>query len=92
VRELKWAGQDKRETVASEVVHWVQVAKDRVRAEERGRYIIMNLISYKMVENLTKVAGQLPRYQVLLVLERAACAPSTAVSHNGALNFVCTRM
>jgi hypothetical protein len=61
------------------------VAKDRVRAEDRGKYMIMDLISYKMVENLTKVAGQLPGYQLLLVLERAACAPSTAVLHNGAV-------
>jgi hypothetical protein len=67
VTELQWAGQDKRDSVASEVVHWIEVAKDRVRLEGRGRYMIIDLISYKMVENFTKMAGQLPGYQVLLV-------------------------
>jgi hypothetical protein len=37
-------------------------------------------------ENLIKIADQLPRYQVLLVLEKAATPPSIAESHNGALN------
>jgi hypothetical protein len=27
--ELQWAGQNKRDTVACEVVHWVDVVKDR---------------------------------------------------------------
>jgi len=48
--------------------------------------MLMDLISYKIVENVTKLADQLPRYQVLLVFEKAATPPSTAVSHNGAMN------
>jgi len=48
--------------------------------------MLMDLISYKIVENVTKLADQLPRYQVLLVFEKTASPPSTAVSHNGALN------
>jgi hypothetical protein len=39
-----------------------------------------------MVENLTKMAEQLPGYQVLLVLLKAVPPPNTAVSHNGELN------
>ena len=34
--ELQWAGQDERETVACEVVHWVQVVKDRVQCGLEG--------------------------------------------------------
>ena len=48
--------------------------------------MLMELTSYKIVENLTKMADQLPGYQVLLVLEKTASPPSIAVSHNGALN------
>jgi len=44
--------------------------------------MMMDLITYKIVENLTKTADQLPHYQVLLLLEKAAALPSTAVSHN----------
>jgi hypothetical protein len=29
VTELQWVGQDIRDTVACEVVHWVEVVKDR---------------------------------------------------------------
>jgi hypothetical protein len=39
----------------------------------------------KKFENLTKMADQLPHYQVLFVLEKAISAPNTAASHNGAL-------
>jgi hypothetical protein len=35
-----------------------------------------------MFENLTKMADQLLRYQVLLVLEKSASPPTTAVSQN----------
>jgi hypothetical protein len=42
----------------------------------------MDPTSYKMVENLTKMADKIPRYQVLLVLEKASSPPSAAVSHN----------
>jgi hypothetical protein len=59
VTELKRAGQNKRDTVASVVVHWVEVVKDRLRAEGRRRYMLMDLISYKMFEYLTNVADQL---------------------------------
>jgi len=31
VTELQWVGQDERDTVACEVVHWVEVVKDRVQ-------------------------------------------------------------
>jgi hypothetical protein len=57
----------------------------RIRAEGRGGYMIMDIMYYKMVENLTKMADQLPRYQTLLVLEKVASPPSTTVSHNGSL-------
>jgi hypothetical protein len=40
---------------------------------------------FQNFENLTKMAAQLQRYQVLLLSEKAASTPSTAVSHNGAL-------
>ena len=36
MRELQWAGQDKRDTVACEVVHWVQVAKIRAQGGWEG--------------------------------------------------------
>jgi hypothetical protein len=85
VTEMQWAGQDKKDTVACEVVHWVQVAKDRAQGRRVGVYTQMDLISYKMVENLTKMADKLPLYQVPLVLENAGSPPITAVSHNGAL-------
>ena len=48
--------------------------------------MLMDLISYKIVVNLTKMADQLPRYQVFLVLGKIDSPPSIAVSHNGALN------
>jgi len=48
--------------------------------------MLMDLISYKIVVSLTKMADQLPGYQVFLVLEKTASPPSIAVSHNGALN------
>jgi hypothetical protein len=34
--EMQWAGQDKRNTVACEVVHWVEVVKDRVYCRREG--------------------------------------------------------
>jgi len=38
--ELQWAGQDKRNTLACEVVHWVEVAKDRIQGRKGwGDYI-----------------------------------------------------
>ena len=33
----------------------------------RGRYMLTDLLSYKMVENLTKMTDQIQRHQVLLV-------------------------
>ena len=33
------------------------------------------------------MADKLPRYQVLLILEKAASEPTTAVWHNGALKL-----
>jgi len=61
------------------------VAKDRGQG---GREVIisMDLTTSKMVENLTKMAELLPRYQVLLIWEKPASPPSTAVSHNCVLN------
>jgi len=47
--------------------------------------MLMDLTSYKIVENLTKMADQVPGYQVLLILQKSATPPSTALSHNGAL-------
>jgi hypothetical protein len=38
------------------------------------------------MENLTKKADQLPLYQVLFVLQKAAAPPRNAFSDNGALN------
>ena len=46
----------------------------------------MDLISYKIVETLTKTAVQLPRYQVLSVLDKTVLQPSIAVSQTGPLN------
>ena len=79
--ELLWVGQDKRDTVSCDVVHWVEVVKDRGQGGREGKSS-----SYKTVENLTKMADQLPRHQVFLVLEKTATPPSTTVSHNSALN------
>jgi len=45
--------------------------------------MLMYITSYKKGRKLKR--DQLPRYQVLLVLEKAASPPSTAVSHNGDL-------
>jgi hypothetical protein len=80
--QLKCEGQDKRDTVACDVAYSVQVAKDVFKGVLRSGYMLIDLISYKMVENLTKMADQLLRYQALLVLEKAASPPTTAVSHN----------
>jgi hypothetical protein len=85
--ELQCAGQDKRDTVARGVAHWVKVATDRGQCGRQGvDNKLMDLTSSTKVENLTRMPDQLPRYQVLMVLEKAASLPSTAVSHNGALN------
>jgi len=55
--------------------------------------MLMDRTSYKMVENLTKTADQLLRYEVFLVLEKAASPPSTTVSYNRALNAIfCTML
>ena len=84
--ERQCAGQDKRDTVACEAAYWVKVLKDRGQC---GREVItMDRTTSKMVENVTKMADKLPRYQVLLILEKATSPPSTAVSHNGALNAI----
>ena len=48
--------------------------------------MLMALTTSKEFENLIKMADQLIRYQVFLVLEKPAHSPSTAVSHNGAQN------
>ena len=79
--ELQWVGQDKRDTVACRAAPWVEVVKDRGQGGREGKSTY-----YKIVENLTKMADQLPGYQVILVLQKAASPPSTAVSHNGAPN------
>ena len=79
--ELLWVGQDKRDTVACGVVHWVEVVKDRGQGGRKGK-----TTSYKIVEDLTKMADQLLRHQVLLVLEKAASPPRKTVSYNSALN------
>jgi hypothetical protein len=34
--EVQWEGQDKRDTVACEVVHWVKVAKGKGSGEKGG--------------------------------------------------------
>jgi hypothetical protein len=47
--------------------------------------MLMDLISYNIVENVTKMADQVPRHQVLS-LAKGLFPPSTAVSHNGVLN------
>jgi hypothetical protein len=36
-RELRWVGQDKMDTVACEVVHWVEVVKDMGYCGREGR-------------------------------------------------------
>jgi len=41
--------------------------------------MVMDLHLTKTFENLTKMADKLPRYQVLLILEKAASEPTTAV-------------
>jgi hypothetical protein len=83
--ELQWVGQDKRDAVSCDVVHWVEVVKDRGQGGMEGKST-----SYKIVENLTKMADLLPRHQVLLVLEKAASPPlppkGTGVSQKGVLN------
>ena len=50
-----------------------------VRVRGIGSYIL------NFVEYYTKMADQLPGYQVFLILEKGASPPSTAVSHKGAL-------
>ena len=57
-----------------------------VREELRWVHDNGSYIFQTKVENSTKMADQLPRYQVLLELERVPSPPSTAVSHNRALN------
>ena len=83
--ELQWAGQDKRDTVACEIVHWVQVVKGKGQGGREEDNMLMELTSSKFDENLRKTADQLPGYQGLLDLEKAAPVPNTAVSYNGAL-------
>ena len=40
-----------------------------------------------------KISNQLLRYQVLLVLEKSASTPRTAVAHNGTLKvLLCSRL
>jgi hypothetical protein len=44
----------------------------------------------KKDENLTKMANQLPGYQVLLIFENySPSLSSTEITHNGALNSLC---
>jgi hypothetical protein len=62
-----------------------QKVKVRAESKEEGN-MLLELTSSKIYENLIKMAEKLPRYQMLLVLEKAASPPSTAVSQNGALN------
>jgi len=52
----------------------------------RWAHDIVSYIFQIKVENLTKMANKLPRYQVLLELESVPSPPSTAVSHNCTLN------
>jgi len=49
VTELQCAGQDKRDTVGCEVVHWFQMLKDMCQYG-RGGYMLMDHTSYKIVE------------------------------------------
>ena len=44
--------------------------------------MLMDFTASEIVENLKKMAEQLPSYEVLLVSEEATSPPSTAVSHN----------
>jgi hypothetical protein len=52
--ELEWSGQDERYSVACKGAYWVQGAKDMFKGGVRGGYMLIDLTSYKMVENLTK--------------------------------------
>ena len=49
--ELQWAGQDKRDSVACEGAYWVQVAKDMFKGGVMGGYMLIDFISYKLIEN-----------------------------------------
>jgi hypothetical protein len=51
VTRLQCAGQDKRNTVACEDVHWVEVAKGKDKAEGRNGKIILEMLSSKMQKN-----------------------------------------
>jgi hypothetical protein len=63
------------------------VAKGKSQGGMEGEgKMLLELTSSKIDENLIKMAEQLPLYQVLIVLEKAASPPTTSVSHNGALN------
>jgi len=52
---------------------------------------VSNIFQTKEVENLMKIVEKKPRYQELLVLEKASTETSGAVSHNGALNALSGR-
>jgi hypothetical protein len=47
---------------------------------------LMDFTNYTIGGKHKKMADQLPRYQVLLILEIASSPSSTAASHNGPLN------
>jgi len=51
VTELQWARQDKMGTVAHEGAYWVQVAKDMFKEGVMGGYMLIDFISYKLIEN-----------------------------------------
>jgi len=54
--------------------------------------MLMDLTSYKIVENLIKMAEKLSRYQVFIVLEKPTFPSNNSVSHNGTLNALSGRM
>ena len=64
----------------------LQMRRICVRDEVKWVHGNGSYIFQTKVENSTKMADQLTSYQELLELERVPSPPSTAVSHNRALN------
>jgi len=86
--ERQCAGQDKRDTVACEAAYWVKVLKHRGQCGREGTVHADGMYFLHKRSKIKKMADQLHRYQVLLVLQKATSPASTAVSHNGALNAI----